>query len=153
VGVHGVSVIYRGNITTATPIKKLFIYFIAEKVKHVLVSDPTEIRQFLDDPMMTNGDDYYYISVKEPDTKAIDSLMDRLLGKASTKIIGPSGKDGEEGPIQVVVANFDVGPKVLPAQVQNAIIEEAVAVSLEEEDPEDEPLHDSHPDAQLNDLA
>jgi hypothetical protein len=117
-----------------------------EIFKHVLVSDPTEIRQFLDDPLMTNGEDYYYISVKEPDTKAIDSLMDRLLGKASTKIIGPAGKDGEEGPIQVVVANFDAGPKELPAQVQDAIVHEAVAASTEDQ-------QDDESDEELNDLS
>ena len=105
--------------------------------KHVLVNDPTEIRQFLDDPMMTNGEDYYYISTKEPDQKAIDSMLDRLLGKASTRIVGGKNADGEDGPIQVVVANYNVPtqetPKAVEAQVQDAIIEAAVADSTEDQ--------------------
>lgn len=101
--------------------------------KHVLVNDPTEIRQFLDDPMMTNGEDYYYISTKEPDQRAIDSLLDRLLGKASTRIVGGKNADGEDGPIQVAVMNFDATPKQVEAQVQDAIIEEVVAESTQDD--------------------
>lgn len=101
--------------------------------KHVLVNDPTEIRQFLDDPMMTNGKDYYYISTKEPDQKSIDSLLDRLLGKASTRIVGGKNGDGEDGPIQVAVVNYGAPqqPQV-QAQIEDVIIDTAVAESTED---------------------
>lgn len=104
-----------------------------EIFKHVLVTDPTEVRQFLDDPLMTNGEDYYYISTKEPDQRAIDSLLDRLLGKASTRVVGAKGPDGEDGPIQVVVANFEapVKPKEVETQVQDTIIDVALSEAVQ----------------------
>lgn len=107
-----------------------------EGYKHVIVTDPTEIREFLDDPLMVNGEDYYYISVKSPDTRAIDSLLDRLLGKASTRIVGGKNADGSEGPIQVAVINFDATPKLKPSQkeVEDTIIEQVIHEAVEDDE-------------------
>ena len=102
-----------------------------EGYKHVLVTDPTEIREFLDDPLLTSGEDYYYISVKSPDVRAIDSLFDRLLGKASTRIVGGKNPDGSDGPIQVIVANFDA--VALPT-VQDNLLESVIHEAVEEVD-------------------
>lgn len=51
---------------------------------HVLVTDPTEIKEALD--MIEEGDiggdnPYYYITTKPPDGKAIENLVDRVFGK------------------------------------------------------------------------
>lgn len=72
------------------------------KREHVLVTDSDEIKDTLDgldgcDSGVVD-ENYYYITTKTPDNKAIDSLFDRVFGKAVTKaeISGPDG-----GPIAV----------------------------------------------------
>lgn len=65
--------------------------------KHVIVSDPEEIRDVLDEldgsESGTFDDNYYYITTRIPDIKAIDSMLDRVFGKAkqSTVIEDPEG--------------------------------------------------------------
>ena len=66
-----------------------------KKRKHVLVTNPEEIRMVLDE-LEGGGDvlfeeNYYYITTKDPDNRAIDSLFDRVLGKATTPIDLSSG--------------------------------------------------------------
>lgn len=55
-----------------------------ERQKPELVTDRYEIEQYLsgeyDSP--NKGEDYYFITTKEPENKAIDSLLDRVFGKA-----------------------------------------------------------------------
>lgn len=49
---------------------------------HELVTDPEEIKQALDRGLEeSNGVNYYYITTKDPDNKAIDSMIDRTFGK------------------------------------------------------------------------
>lgn len=107
--------------------------------KHTLVTDPEEIREILDNPAKTEGNDYFVITTKSPSETAINSALDRLLGKASTKIVGATNPDGSEGPIKVVVANFspqpqtqhvgatEVVPKIIESAIQDATEEEPVA--------------------------
>jgi len=57
------------------------------KYEHTIVEDENEICMALDEGVVHGqGKDidgnYYYISVKAPDLKAIDSMMDRTFGKA-----------------------------------------------------------------------
>lgn len=106
-----------------------------ETIRHILVTDPEEIRQYLDEPLMVEGSDYYIITTEKPDNVAINSLMDRLLGKASTKIVGASNPDGSEGPIKVVVANFSADGTLPSPAAQAAALEpvrEAVAEVISE---------------------
>lgn len=56
----------------------------SQKRKHTIVTDPVEIKQFLDGELDTTK--YYYITTKSPDGKAIDSLIDRLFGKATQQV-------------------------------------------------------------------
>lgn len=60
------------------------------KKVYVLVDDPREIENVLNEcegtGMMDNH--YYYITTKEPDNRALDSLFDRVFGKAPQKIEG-----------------------------------------------------------------
>jgi hypothetical protein len=55
------------------------------KREHVLVTSPEEIAEALDqmEGMGRGGDndEYYYITTKEPDVKAIDMLLNRPFGK------------------------------------------------------------------------
>lgn len=70
-----------------------------KREEHVLVTDPDEIKRYLDGE--TDGE-YYYITTKTPDNKAIDSLMDRAFGKAVTKIAGT----GDDGELKITVTNY-----------------------------------------------
>lgn len=70
------------------------------KLKPELVTDMNTIEAFLNDELNENGDsEYYYITTERPDNRAIDSMFDRVFGKAmqTTEV---SGKDG--GPIVFV---------------------------------------------------
>lgn len=103
--------------------------------KHVMVTDDEEIRAYLDDPDLTNGSDYYYITTKTPDLAAINSALDRLFGKASTKIVGANNPDGSEGPIKVIVANFSPD-RTLESPATQPIIEQIIQdVAEQEENP------------------
>lgn len=65
--------------------------------KHVIVQNPEEIRDALDEldgsESGTFDDKYYYITTRVPDIKAIDSMLDRVFGKAkqSTVLEDPEG--------------------------------------------------------------
>lgn len=54
--------------------------------EHVLIEDEAEIKDVLDQlDGMSSGvidDEYYYVTVKPPDNRAIDSMLDRAFGKA-----------------------------------------------------------------------
>lgn len=72
------------------------------KVKriHTLVTDPEEIKQVLDEHdggAGIVGENYYFVSNVSPDNRAIDSLLNRSLGKPK-ETHEVTGKDG--GPIQ-----------------------------------------------------
>ena len=108
--------------------------------KHVLVTDDDEIRNYLDDPTMMNGEDYYYITTKQPDNNAINSALDRLFGKASTKVVGANNPDGSEGPIKVIVANFSPD-RTLESPATQPIIETIVADVIAEDETVAEESH------------
>lgn len=78
--------------------------------EHVLVTDTEEIKQVLDENEGGDGtvdDNYYYITTKAPDNKAIDSMLDRAFGKAA--INQPLGDDGEPLPPMLMnVVNLPV---------------------------------------------
>lgn len=69
----------------------------AKRREHVLVTDPEEIKEVLDETDgaagLTDGG-YYTLTTKPPDNKAIDSMLDRVFGKALTKT-ELTGKNGE----------------------------------------------------------
>lgn len=67
------------------------------KREHVLVTSSKEISSFLDEMQGADvgvvDDTYYYITTKQPDNKALDSLIDRVLGKSrQTTDITSGGK-------------------------------------------------------------
>lgn len=52
------------------------------KGKPILVTDQSEIEHYLAGDYDDQNDDYYFITTEKPDNKALDSLMDRVFGKA-----------------------------------------------------------------------
>ncbi len=57
--------------------------------KHTIVTNPEEIKKFLDEHNGKNGsvdDVYYYITTEAPDIRAIDSMLDRVFGKAKQSV-------------------------------------------------------------------
>lgn len=68
----------------------------------VLVKDEEEIRSFLRGEFDNNEDGHYFITTKEPDNRALDSLLNRTYGKATDHIDIKSG--GEPiGAIQYII--------------------------------------------------
>lgn len=58
--------------------------------EHILVDDPEEIKRVLDECEGTGmlDDQYYYITTKAPENRALDSLLDRVFGRATQKTEG-----------------------------------------------------------------
>ena len=58
------------------------------KYKTEVVTDVEVIKEYIDNPEVLNksGDDYYYITTRAPSNQALDSLLDRGLGKPTEKI-------------------------------------------------------------------
>ena len=77
--------------------------------KPVLVTDPEEMRAYIEGTIVEGdaGDEndpgatYYFLTAKDPDNKAIDSMLDRSFGKAVNTIAGPDG-----GPLEVTVIKY-----------------------------------------------
>ena len=88
-----------------------------------LVTDPETIADFLDgnmrgDGRTIDGDDWYFVTTKEPQMKAITDALDRVHGKATEHIDHTSG--GER-------IRFDFTPEVAAA---SAAMDEAVKKQL-----------------------
>lgn len=74
-----------------------------KKREHVLVTDPDEIKALLDEHDGNSGiveGVYYYFTTVSPDNKAIDSMLNRTLGKPK-ETVEVGGEGG--GPIIVKV--------------------------------------------------
>lgn len=96
--------------------------------RHVRVTDPEEIQEYLDDPLKVEGSDYYYIATKSPDITAINSLLDRMMGRPTTKVVGPNNPDGSEGAIKIISVNYSPTPQVeAPVKVVAEVIKDAIA--------------------------
>lgn len=52
------------------------------KPQHTLVTDPKKIKAYMDGDV--DEDKYFYVTTKEPDNRAIESLLDRAFGKSTT---------------------------------------------------------------------
>lgn len=82
------------------------------RIEHVLLEHPREIADALDilanhDP---NGDEegngFYYIVTKDPENRAIDSMLDRSIGKPVQKIGGD-----KDNPLELVTVVKYAGGK------------------------------------------
>lgn len=75
------------------------------RLPSVLVTDPDEIKTAIDNDFAGDeGQSYYFLTTKEPDLRAIDSMLDRTFGKAKQVIEGELN-----GIINVALVEF-VGP-------------------------------------------
>lgn len=80
-----------------------FLYVIRKgSKKPQIVTDVEIIEAYLADELENDEDEYYFMSTKEPDTKAIDSLIDRVHGKARQNIGLDGGDDDKPIAIQSV---------------------------------------------------
>ncbi len=81
--------------------------------RHVLVENPDEIREVLDEVEGTGvvNEQYYYITTKTPDNRALDSLIDRVFGRPRQNI-GLDG--GEEGKAIVTILKYAKGDNITP---------------------------------------
>lgn len=63
------------------------------KSKPILVTNQAEIEAYLAGDYDDEEDVYYYITTDKPENKALDSLLDRVFGKAveSVKLSNPDG--------------------------------------------------------------
>lgn len=60
-----------------------------KKVEHILVTDPDRIKKVLDEGEGTNCSvegGFYIVMESRPETKAIDSMLDRTFGKAAQTV-------------------------------------------------------------------
>ncbi len=76
--------------------------------KPVLVTDKDEIQEYLTnkdegDNENEEGSSYYFLTAKEPNNQAIDSILDRSLGKPTQPIGGEDGK-----PIAVAITGMKI---------------------------------------------
>jgi len=80
------------NAQYALAVGSLCIFRVEQdgkKKKHILVTDTDEIKEVLDTNEGTSGkvgESYYIVSTQQPDNKAIDSMLDRVFGKAPQTI-------------------------------------------------------------------
>ena len=70
--------------------------------KPELVTSQDTIEAYLADELEDAENEYYFMSTKEPDTKAIDSLLDRVHGKARQNIGLDGGEDDKPIAIKTV---------------------------------------------------
>jgi hypothetical protein len=101
--------------------------------RHVRVTDPDEIQAYLDNPLEVEGSDYFYISTKSPDITAINSLFDRMMGRPTTKVVGPNNADGSEGPIKIISVNFSSTPQAQQISAPEKVIGEVIKDVIAEE--------------------
>ena len=70
-----------------------------KKREHILVTDPSEIKDILDETDGACGasedGEYYYMTTKAPDNRALDSLLDRAFGRARQNIGLDGGEEGK----------------------------------------------------------
>lgn len=70
--------------------------------KPEIVKDPKVIEAYLAEELEDDEHYYYYMSTEKPDTKAIDSLLDRVHGKARQNIGLDGGEDDKPIAIKTV---------------------------------------------------
>lgn len=51
-----------------------------------VIKDPTLIAEYFAETLVSDDNEYYYITTEKPENKALDSLFDRVLGKAQASI-------------------------------------------------------------------
>lgn len=84
------------NAQLSTALGSTYVYRIERtkvdnktKEEHILVTDPEEIKMFLDEHEGSSGSidgEYYYITTKAPDNVAINSLLNRAMGTPTQTI-------------------------------------------------------------------
>ncbi len=73
------------------------------KSRPILIEDQETLEAFLNGDLDNEKDEYYYLTTKEPNNQAIDSMMDRTYGRAVavTQLEGPGG-----GPLEIKIIKY-----------------------------------------------
>lgn len=69
------------------------------------VTDPDEAASYLNGDFENDDSQYFMLTLKDPDLKAIDSLLDRSFGKAAQSL---SIKDDRPDPIETILKKFNL---------------------------------------------
>jgi len=102
----GIQMLFKISIT---PHKDEFGNMTSIRSKPELVYNQWEIEDYLAGKYDESKEEYYFITTEKPDSKSIDSLLDRAFGKAR-QTIGVEG--GEEGtPVKVDMQRLELGLK------------------------------------------
>lgn len=100
---RGSSKLYQAQMALATGLTFLYVIrteTVGKKTirhKPELVEDPETIEAYLAGELDNDDDEYYFMSTKEPNNSAIDSLTNRVFGKPVQPIAG----DDEAPPIRL----------------------------------------------------
>lgn len=81
--------------------------FKGQKSDPILVKDPDELEAYLRGDYEGSTDEYYFLTTKDPDNRALDSLFNRTYGKPTDNIDIKSGGEPITG-IQYIVPKGDV---------------------------------------------
>jgi hypothetical protein len=101
------------NAQFSVAIGSTYIYRVEEeedekgkiKVRHVLVTEPDEIKMVLDETAGASGPvqgGYYIITTEKPDTRAIDSMLDRTFGRPTQTVV-TEDEEGVKKPLEATV--------------------------------------------------
>jgi hypothetical protein len=77
--------------------------------KPELVTSQIEIEEYLAGEYEGGDSDYYFITTERPDNKAIDSLFDRVFGKAVQRVGNPDGSN-----IKFEIVNYGDTKREIP---------------------------------------
>jgi len=61
--------------------------WVRKRSKPILITSEEEIARYLAGDFEDSKDEYYFMTAQKPDNKALDSLLDRVFGKASQRIL------------------------------------------------------------------
>ncbi|MHC1728082.1 MAG: hypothetical protein AB9866_19115 [Syntrophobacteraceae bacterium] len=73
-----------------------------QKKKPELITNQATIEQYLNGEFDDDQDEFYFITTERPDNKAIDSLLDRVFGKARQTLGLDGGLDEDNKPIPLM---------------------------------------------------
>lgn len=77
------------QMSLAQGVQMLYVIEKTEKganKKPRLIKDQTIIEKFLAGELDNEPDEYYFITTEKPDNRALDSLLDRIFGKAVSNL-------------------------------------------------------------------
>jgi hypothetical protein len=101
------------NAQFANAIGNMYVYRVEEgkdkKKKHVLVDDPIQIKEVLDQNQGGSGTvdgEYYIVTTQKPDNNAIKDMLDRTYGTATQTIVTEDEMNNKKPINQIDLSNL-----------------------------------------------